>query len=166
MAVTGITLRSVKGSELTFAEMDTNFNNLKSAIEAIQTVNAVTVDTTQTVTAPKTFANDVKLTGIAETVYDHGSVSSGTVTVNANSGTVHKMTLTGNITINDVLNAQTGSSVTIFLTQDGTGGRTLSSTAKFAAGFKTLSSAASATDVVTLFYDGSTYWGNLSRGFA
>lgn len=166
MAVTGITLRGVKGSELTFTEMDDNFNNLKTAIEAVQTVNAVTVDTTQTVTAPKTFANNVRLTGIAETIYDHGSVSSGTVTINANSGTVHKMTLTGNVTINTVLNAATGSSVTIFLTQDGTGNRTLSTTALFPAGFKTLSTVASATDVMTLFYDGSIYWGNLARGFA
>lgn len=165
MAVTGITLRNVKGSELTFTEMDNNFSNLKSAIESLQTVTNVTVDTNQTITGLKTFNTDVQLKGIRETVYDHGTVN-GNVVVDASYGSVHKMTINGAITINSLTNAVTGSNVTIFIKQDGTGGRTLSSTALFPDGYKVLSTASNAIDVITLFYDGTQYFGNIARGFA
>jgi hypothetical protein len=37
---------------------------------------------------------------------------------------------------------------------------------KFAASNKTLSTAATATDIMSVLYDGSTYWASISRGFA
>jgi hypothetical protein len=52
------------------------------------------------------------------------------------------------------------------MTQDVTGSRILTSTMKFAGGFKTLSTAASTIDVMTVFYDGSTYYASLGRGYA
>lgn len=165
MAVTGITLRNVKGSELTFTEMDNNFDNLKTAIEALQTGTSVTVDTDQTITGAKSFTGAVSVKALNETVYDYGAAS-GTITPDAANGTVQKLTLTGNITINEVTNVVTGSSVTLILTQDGTGGRTFASTAKFPGAFKTLSTSSGATDIITLFYDGGEYWGNIARGFA
>jgi hypothetical protein len=73
--------------------------------------------------------------------------------------------LNGNITINSLGNAVAGTSMTLILTQDGTGNRILTSSMKFAGGLKTLSTAASATDIMSVFYDGSTYYATLSRGF-
>jgi hypothetical protein len=37
---------------------------------------------------------------------------------------------------------------------------------KFAGGSKTLSTAANAVDIITVYYDGTTYWASLSKGFA
>ena len=76
------------------------------------------------------------------------------------------MTLGGNITINTPYTS-TGYSMTLILTQDGIGSRTLTSGAalKWANGSKTLSTIASSTDIVSFFYDGTTYWSSLGRGF-
>lgn len=111
------------------------------------------------------FTGTVTLKGVNETVYDWGNVAAGTYTPDVNSGTVHKMVLTGNVTINSLANATTGSNATLIITQDGTGSRLLSSTMKFAAGNKTLSTAATSTDIISVFYDGTTYWASLTRGF-
>ena len=118
-----------------------------------------------TATIQNLIVDSVKLKAVSETVYDWGSVAAGTHTPNVNSGTVHKMLLTGNVTISALANATTGSNATLILTQDGTGTRLLTSTMKFAAGNKTLSTAATSTDIISIFYDGSTYWASLTRGF-
>jgi hypothetical protein len=52
------------------------------------------------------------------------------------------------------------------LTQDGTGGRTLTSSMLFAGGAKTLSTAVGAVDIISVFYDGSVYYATLSKGYA
>lgn len=144
--ISGITLRNTKGSELTFTEMDNNFTNLKNGIEGL-------------------FTSTVTIKGLTETVYNHGNVS-GTVAPDCSSGTVHKMVLTGNLTLNALTNNVTGSGVTILLTQDGTGSRILTSTMKWANGYKTLSTSTGAIDVVSIFYDGTNYLASLSKGFA
>jgi hypothetical protein len=107
---------------------------------------------------------NLSLTKFQETVVSGGTVS-GTLTPNSTAGTIYNYTLNGNITINALGNAVAGTSMTLILTQDGTGNRVLSSTMKFAGGLKTLSTAASATDIMSVFYDGSTYYATLSRGF-
>jgi hypothetical protein len=112
-----------------------------------------------------TFTGAVTLKGVNETVYDWGSVGAGTYTPDVTTGTVHKMLLTGNVTINSLANVSTGSNATLILTQDGTGTRTLSSTMKFAGGNKTLSTAATSTDIISVLYDGTTYWAAMTRGF-
>ena len=113
-----------------------------------------------------TFTGSVTLKGVNETVYNWGNVAAGTYTPDASSGTVHKMLLTGNVTISSLANAVTGTNATLILTQDGTGARLLTSTMKFAAGNKTLSTAATSTDIISVLYDGTTYWAALTRGFA
>lgn len=146
MPIAGITLRNTKGSELSFAELDGNFTALSDAITNL-------------------FTATVTVKGIRETVYNHGNVS-GTVVPDTNSGTVHKMVLTGTTTINTLGNVSTGSGVTLILQQDATGSRTLSSTMKFANGNKTLSTTASATDIISVFYDGTNYLASLSKGYS
>jgi hypothetical protein len=92
-----------------------------------------------------------------------GNISSN---INVANGTIYTMTATGNITINSLANVSTGTSATLIITQDGTGGKTLTSTMKFAGGSKTLSTAANAIDIISVFYDGTTYYAALSKGYA
>jgi len=109
---------------------------------------------------------DVTLDGVRETVVPHGNVT-GTLTPNASSGTVHTMRLTGNITINTLTNVATGTNMTIIMSQDSTGTRTLTNTGwKWLGGVKTLTTTSNAIDIATIFYDGTTYYASLGKGYA
>ena len=108
---------------------------------------------------------DPGLKGYTETVHDMGT-SSGTKTPDKSDGNVQKITLNGNLTLNAFASPAAGDSITLIITQDGTGNRTLSSTMKFASASKTLSTAGNSIDVVSMFYDGSRYLASLSKGFA
>ena len=92
----------------------------------------------------------------------------GTQGINMAIGSVWTITLNSNLTINvaDVTNSVAGNSFTVIITQDGTGGWTLTSNFKFAGGSKTLSTAAGATDIMNVFYDGTNYWASLVKGYA
>ena len=80
---------------------------------------------------------------------------------------VHKITLTGNCDFR-IDNLGTGQSVTIIITQDGTGSRTAtfaetdSTAVKFAGGAPTLTTAGNSIDVVTIFNDGTSHLGNIA----
>jgi len=97
--------------------------------------------------------------------------SSSTITVDCDLAPVHTVTLGVNTDF-FLTNLSTGQSITIIITQDGTGSRTAtfstatSGAVKFAGGSKTLSTAASSIDVVTIFNDGTNYIGTLSKAFA
>jgi hypothetical protein len=101
-----------------------------------------------------------------DTVYAAG-VTTGTITPNAANGNVQTITLTGSITLNALASPVSGQSITMIITQPASGGPyTLTSTMKFAGGFKTLSTAANAIDMLTISYIGSTYYASLVTGFA
>jgi hypothetical protein len=103
---------------------------------------------------------------IRETTYTGGSTT-GTITPDCANGTVQKITLSGSITWNAFSNPVSGQSMTMIITQPSSGGPyTLTSSMKFAGGTKTLSTAANAVDIISVFYDGSNYWASLSTGFA
>lgn len=114
-----------------------------------------------------TYSNvaNTQLNRYQETTFAIGNVS-GTITPDFNNGSIQSMTLTGNITLNSLGNAVAGRSMTLILTQDGTGGKTLTSSMLFAGGSKTLSTAAAAIDIISVFYDGTTYYASLSKGYA
>ena len=100
-------------------------------------------------------------------VVQTGGNATGTITPNPGNGGIINYTLTGNITLNAFGGTpQAGQSMVIVLTQDGTGNRLLTSTMKWSGGFKTLSTAANAIDIATVWFDGSTYYGALTRGYA
>jgi hypothetical protein len=111
------------------------------------------------------FTGNVKLKGFAETVVNGGSVS-GTITPDAAIGTIYQYTLTGPVTLNTVANAVAGTSMTLVMTQDSTGSRTLTSSMLWTGGNKVLSTAPNSRDLITLFYDGSTYYASITRGYA
>jgi hypothetical protein len=114
-------------------------------------------------TSSVTFAN-VAMKGYTETRVAHGYTASFAPDVS--TATIFAMTLTGNVTFNGFTTPVAGESATVVFTQDGTGGRTLSSTMKFAAGSKTLSTAANSIDMITVFYDGTNYFASLTKGYA
>ena len=115
--------------------------------------------------------NDQQLTNLAiknygEIVYTGGGAT-GTITPDPNDGSVQKITLTGSITLNSLASVASGDSMTLIVQQPASGGPyTLSSTMKFAGGTKTLSTAADAIDVITIFYDGTNYLASLGANFS
>jgi hypothetical protein len=56
--------------------------------------------------------------------------------------------------------------MTLVITQGGSGGYTLTSSMKFSNGYKTLSTGVGAIDIISVFYDGSTYYSSLTNGYA
>ena len=90
-----------------------------------------------------------------------------TITPNIALGSIQQVTLTGNVTMNAFGGTpQAGQSMVIKFIQDATGGRVLSSTMKWAGGVKTLSTAANAVDIASVFYDGTNYYASLTTAYA
>ena len=157
--------------KLNFTLQSSNGTNYTTALNPDGSVtfpvgagNTVVVANNLTVTNNANIAN-LQLNQFQENVYNYGNVT-GTITPDFTFGTIQKLTVTGNITMNTLGNAITGRSMTLILTQDATGNRTLTSSMLFAGGSKTLSTAANAVDVISVFYDGSTYYAALSKGYA
>ena len=106
----------------------------------------------------------ISSTAFTQPPYAFGNAT-GTITPNISLGSIQSMTLTGNITLNSITNIVSGQSAVLALTQDATGNRLLTSTMKFAGNVRTLSTAASSTDIIAITYIGSTYYASLARGF-
>lgn len=92
-----------------------------------------------------------------------------TVTWNVNNSQVAVLTLTGNATLSSPINEVAGGTYILIVKQDATGGRTLA----FGAQYKwpggitpTLTPDASAVDVLTFVYDGTSMLGVAAKGFA
>lgn len=119
----------------------------------------VTTDAQGRVTAVTTNA----ISAAGDTYHDDGNVS-GAVTVAYGTSTVHKLTLTGNITSMSVTGTTNGvpANLTLYMTQDGTGSRTSAwpSGTKWPGGIvPILSTTASAIDIVVMqSNDGGTTW--------
>ena len=99
-------------------------------------------------------------------VFTSGTTT-GTITPNAANGNVQTLTLTGSITLNALASPVSGQSLTLIIRQPASGGPfTLTSSMLFAGGFKTLSTANNAIDMITISYIGTTYYASLVTGFA
>jgi hypothetical protein len=125
----------------------------------------VTVDTYGRVTSA---TNDI--TGYIE------GVSTGTISGNwspsPTTAPFQRFTLTGNTVFVGFSSPSAGQSLTLVIIQDSTGNRTLTTsgiTVRWAGGAtaanKTVSTAANAQDLMNIFYDGTTYYISLSKGF-
>jgi len=91
--------------------------------------------------------------------------SSTTIAVDATAAPVHSVTLGHNATFT-ISNMVSGQSIMIIITQDGTGSRTGTFTSvKFPGGAPTLSTGAGDIDVVSVFYDGTNYLGNIAQDY-
>lgn len=105
-------------------------------------------------------------TDYKETIYT-GGTTTGTITPSVANGNVQSITLSGSITLNALGTPETGDSMTLIVTQPASGGPyTLTSSMKFAGGTKTLSTAANAIDIISVVYDGTSYYASLSTNFS
>lgn len=98
---------------------------------------------------------------------DINTLTSATgITVDCALASIHKVTLAHSATFT-ISNLPTGGTVTIIITQDGTGSRTGAFTStKFAGGTPTLTTDANAIDVVSIFNDGTNKIANIAKAFA
>lgn len=92
--------------------------------------------------------------------------TSTSITPDLVNGSIFRYTANASFTFNSLANAVSGSSAVVVITQGGSGSYTLTSTMKFAGGSKTLSTAVGAIDIISVFYDGTTYYATLSKGYA
>ena len=100
-----------------------------------------------------------------ETVATSGT--GGAITINVATGTIQQLTLTSSITSLSFTNMPAGGSVTLIITQGGSGNNTLTTTGiKYAGGSSTLSTASGAIDILNILFDGTNYYGSLVKGFA
>lgn len=97
-------------------------------------------------------------------IYDLGTTG-GTVAPNVANGNVQKITLNAALTINAFTSPVAGQSLTLIIF-GGTAYTSITSTMKFAGGIKTLTGTASCIDILSVYYDGTTYYASLNKGFA
>ena len=109
---------------------------------------------------------NITMTKFNEKVVAGGNTGAATLTPNASAGTIYTYTVTGAITLSALANAVAGTSMTVILTQGGSGSYLLTSTMKFAGAAKTLSTAIGSIDIISIFYDGTTYYASLTKGYA
>lgn len=100
------------------------------------------------------------------TVLAGGNIS-GAKTINRNNGVLQQYTLTGNVTLTLDSGIIPSDHITLELTQDGTGSRTITwpGNVKLAQGGLVLSTPASSIDVVELAWDGAN-WVEIARALA
>jgi len=112
-----------------------------------------------------TASTSASLKGITEgALYDIGT-SGGTVAPNVANGNVQKITLNAALTINAFTSPIAGQSLTLII-YGGTAYTSITSSMKFAGGTKTLTATASCIDILSVYYDGTTYFASLGKGFA
>lgn len=133
------------------------------------------VTTGKTVTMVAAGANDVTLTlpssscTLASTTataeYDAGN-SGSTLTLDFNNGEAQKVTMTASCTFT-FSNPQNGASYVLKLVQGGSGSYTATwpGTVKWAGSAPTLSTSVGKIDLITFYYDGTSYYGNSSIGY-
>jgi len=92
-----------------------------------------------------------------ETIYSLGSTDSPTVTIS--NGNVQSVTISSGLSLPAFSDAAAGQSVTLLVTGSGTASGTAAY--KFAGGNTTLTS----YSVVSVFYDGTTYWASIATDF-
>jgi hypothetical protein len=133
-------------------------------VNTIDTFDTGTVEFKANVTAPVDYFVFSRYT---ESVYSGGNTSTA-ITPNYTNGLVQTFTANNNFTLNEPTNMIAGSSLVLIITQDGTGNRVMTADTdlKFANGAKTLSSAGSAVDMITIFYTGSIFLCSLQRNYS
>jgi len=122
------------------------------------------VASTGTVTIQNLVVSNTALTGFTETVTT--PAFNATFAPNVALSSIVKFTATSNFTFNGFTTPVAGQSATVIVTQDGTGSRLMTSTMKFSGGINTLSTAAGAIDIISVFYDGSVYYASLTTAYA
>jgi hypothetical protein len=94
---------------------------------------------------------------VASPTHAKGNIT-GATTVNFNDGNIQTMTLTGNVTFT-FSNPKSGASYQLIISQDATGGRTITWPTMHWGGktVPTLTGTLNSKDIITITYDGATY---------
>jgi hypothetical protein len=101
---------------------------------------------------------DATLEDYKETIHALGSTDTPTITIS--NGNVQSVTISSGLALPAFADAAAGQSVTLLVS--GSGSATGTGAYKFAGGNKTLTT----SSVVSIFYDGTTYWTSIATGFA
>jgi hypothetical protein len=100
---------------------------------------------------------NVNLKGYREVINDLGTTDSPIL--NVQNGNVQKVTITNGLALISFSNQQVGQSMTLVVT--GTGAATGTGSYVFAGGNKTLTT----KSIISIFYDGTTYWASIATDF-
>lgn len=114
------------------------------------------------------YVKDSLFENVREKVFDIGNLS-GTITINADNGSIQTGNVTANITMNsnNLTNFSVGETVSLVLVQATNANvRLLTSNLLYAGASKTLSTANAAIDSVHITYDGTRYLATLVKGYA
>ena len=148
------------------------FPGVTGAVSSMHTeLNLVDGSVAATVVASKAliYGANGQVIGTTFGTAEYNAGNSGTsLTLNFSNGMNQRVTLTGACTFT-FSNPVAGMTAKIKLIQDGTGSRTVTwPTIKWAGGAApTLTTTATTgTDIITLYYDGSAYWGMAGINFA
>jgi len=143
-------------------------------LQTARTINGVSFDGTANITIvdntklPATggVINGTLMAGFLEKV-GTPTTTSTSFTPNWTESQVIRVTANQSFTLNAPSNLPEGGSMTIIITQDGTGGRVMTPAVsyKFAGGFKTLSLQANAVDMLNIFRVGNLYLTTLTTGY-
>jgi len=100
---------------------------------------------------------DVEFSNYKETIHSLGNTD--TPSIDVANGNVQSVSITSGLALPAFSNAETGQSVTLLVT--GSGDATGTANHKFAGGAVTLTS----FSVVSVFYDGTTYWTSINTDY-
>lgn len=141
---------------------------------SINTAGALTnvayLNQAQSFTAKQTFAKDVAMNTNVGFVYTSNVLSAGAVTINWNTSNKQLLTVTANATSITFTAPTNGSSdLRLVIMQDAVGGRTIAfptSNVKWAAAtIPTWTTTANKVDIVSIFFDGTTYYCTAVQNF-
>ena len=152
------------GSQLTGITATSSYGNANVA-GFLANYGSNAVSTTGNITTGN-LAVTANITSYVERTTSQGSTSTSFTPIYSN-GIVQTITANNNFTLQAPSGMTAGQSITLIITQDGTGSRLMTPNGvyRFAYGVKTLSTTASSIDVLSIFYDGTNYLCNLVKGY-
>lgn len=164
----------------------TNSTNATNATNIVQTVNSTSATyypllstTSTTGTRGSVFPTSITMNPSTGAITTTGPISAEAfveptifsltyatpLAPNVANGSIQKVTLSGNLTINGFTSPVTGQTLTL-LVYGGVGYTTVTSTMLFAGGNKTLSGTTGCLDIITITYTDGVYLASIARGFA
>jgi len=171
----GASLSSITGANVSGTVANATFATTAGSATSATTAGTVTTAAQPNITSVGTLTTltvsgnlvptNIVLDSFNETLPASANTSTS-ISPDVSAGTIFRYTANANFTFNGLTNAVAGTSATVIITQDATGSRLLTSTMKFAGASKTLTTTANAIDIIGVFYDGTTYYASLTKGYA
>jgi hypothetical protein len=161
----GAGLSSITGANVSGTVANATFATTADTVTTAAQPNITSVGTlTSVAVSGNANITNTNLVKFGETVIVGGNTSTS-ISPDVALGTIFRYTANANFTFNGLTNAVAGSSATVIITQGTGGSRLMTSTMRFAGNVRTLSTAASSIDIIGVFFDGTTYYASLTRGY-